>query len=119
MSVVLSEEYFGSPDPETHEVINGPFSIHNYQCTVGSNTNLVRDYNPEETEAFYAQSLIDHNFGLWPLSYFSEYIEYGPHASVHSIMGGVHGQMSLEISPNDPLFCTCILFNIQGSIIHF
>jgi hypothetical protein len=86
-SVVLSEEYFGSPDPETHEIRNGPFSIHEYTCPIGGRS-LVRDYDSVKgTDAFFAQSLIDLEMQkLVPFSHFSLYIEDGPHATVHSIL---------------------------------
>ena len=37
-------------------------------------------------------------------SIFSQKVEYGPHAVVHSVIGGKNGDMSKWTSPNDPLF---------------
>jgi hypothetical protein len=67
--------------------------------------NLRRQYDPRGTEAFYAQSLIDAEFSKTTFSSFSVALEYGAHASVHSIIGGENGDMSTQTSPNDPLFC--------------
>lgn len=102
-SLILSDDYFGSIDPSNHNVKDGPFAGGNYTAPVGGNV-LIRDYDPTNTPAFYAQSLIDATIVDPLFSRFARQLEYGPHASVHSILGGKKGDLSSPKSPNDPIF---------------
>jgi hypothetical protein len=101
-SPVLQERYMGANDGEF--IINGPFARGEYTVTVGGGP-LIRQYSPETDEVLYARVLIEDDVMIKPqFSTFSELLENGPHASVHSIIGGSSGQMSKSTSPEDPIF---------------
>lgn len=102
-SVILTADYFGGVDAISRHVNNSPFAGGQYSTPVGGSV-LIRDYDPNNTPAFYAQVLIDSTIMDPLFSKFSRQLEYGPHASVHSILGGKKGDMSRPTSPNDPLF---------------
>lgn len=107
MSPILSKDFLGSPDPDTGDIVDGPFSTNEYTCPVGGR-NLKRVYGSDGTKPFYAQKLLDHAMDRLPFSNFAKYIEYGPHAVVHAELGGKGGQMSnVLMAPNDPAFCIC------------
>jgi tyrosinase len=101
---VLGAEYFGSPDA-TYAVSNSAFAKGKYSTPVGGKA-LVREYSATgPTTAFHAYPLIQRMItGSNSFSIFSRNIEYGPHAVVHSMLGGKSGDMSGWTSPNDPLF---------------
>jgi hypothetical protein len=103
-SPLLTAEYFGANDGMY--IIDGPFAREapmSYKAAVGGGP-IVRNYG-NETGAFYAQSLIDSpHIMRFKFSDFSKRLEYGPHAIVHSIIGGKGGQLTTNTSPEDPLF---------------
>ncbi|KAJ3224250.1 hypothetical protein HK099_008706 [Clydaea vesicula] len=109
LSPVLSSEFFGSPNRETHIVDNGYFK--NYTTTV-SRSPIIHDYSPvgpfnsdnQLTTFSHPQALL---LLLNESSQFSEFsydFEMGPHFFVHQGIGGSRGQFSMWQSPDDPLF---------------
>ncbi|KAL3901154.1 MAG: hypothetical protein SGCHY_000815 [Lobulomycetales sp.] len=100
-SVVLTSQYAGSSNGE--HVVDGPFGQDVFTAAVGGGP-LIRAYNPQGTGAFFAQSLIEDDIMTASFSEFSNRCEIGPHATVHSVLGGAGGHMSGAISPCDPLF---------------
>ena len=102
-SIILSEYFFGKNDQLTGEIIDGPFSRHLYKTPV-NNKNLIRDYNINQKAVFYHPSLLVKEMDKDSFSQWSRDIEYGPHAAVHSTIGGQRGDMSKWTSGNDPLF---------------
>jgi hypothetical protein len=102
-SIIFSNEFFGKNDPSTHEIVDGPFSRNQYKTPVG-NHNLIRDYNINQKATFYHPSLLVKEMDKDTFSQWSRNIEYGPHASVHSTLGGRRGDMSKWTAGNDPLF---------------
>lgn len=67
---------------------------------------LMRDYEPQSFTTWYSTAVIDwiveNNTGDY--DGFRRALESGPHNLVHSSLGGVVGDFSQMISPNDPLF---------------
>lgn len=102
-SIIFSNEYFGKNDPNTHEIFDGPFSRNQYKTPVGHH-NLIRDYNINQKAVFYHPSLLVKEMNKDTFSQWSRDVEYGPHASVHSTLGGKIGDMSKWTAGNDPLF---------------
>jgi hypothetical protein len=103
-SPLFTAKYFGKNDG--YNIINGPFAKDapmNYKASVGGGP-LIREYDPDGTGAFYARSLIEEDVMKPEFSDFSRRCEIGPHASIHSIIGGAGGQLAKSVSPDDPLF---------------
>ncbi|KAJ3221078.1 hypothetical protein HK099_003795 [Clydaea vesicula] len=99
-SQILTAEFFGKLASDG-TIQDGPFSRGNYSTPVDG-LPLTRGY--KEGDTLYAFPLIQNAINNPSFSGMSEDIEYGQHAVVHSIIGGASGSMSVQTSPNDPLF---------------
>jgi tyrosinase len=99
-SPILSQRYFGQSDGTF--VINGPFHRNVYTTSKGG--PLIRQYRQNSTLVFYARSLLEQTIMVPDFSEFSRRCEIGPHSIVHTALGGANGQLSRDISPEDPIF---------------
>lgn len=102
-SLILTANYFGANDPtKSYNVVDGAFSAAQYR----PNGNvLVRQYVKENITTFHHSSLLASI--LAPGKTFSAVsvdLEYGPHATVHTAIGGRNGVLSTRLSPFDPIF---------------
>jgi hypothetical protein len=102
-SPILSSDFFGSTDETSHKIKDSRFSQTNYKTAFGK-YDLIRDYNLNDNITFYHPFLLDRERNTRLFSEWSLNIEYGPHALVHSVIGGRLGDMSKWTSSNDPLF---------------
>lgn len=100
-SPILGPDYCGSPSADfTRVVYNSEFSYEKYTCPTDGKP-LVRDYDPQGTlGAFYHPALLESILNKPSFSSYSIEIEYGPHANIHSVLGGSKGEFSTWKSPN-------------------
>lgn len=109
-SVLLTSRFFGTNDPDNdYTIVDGPFSRSKFQVTVPNTHPLRRVYDTNSISAFYHYSVLNSlRASSLSFSKMSSNIEYGPHAVVHTYLGGNgqgdNGDLSTMYSPNDPLF---------------
>jgi hypothetical protein len=102
-SPILSRDFFGSNDEISHKIKDSRFSHTNYKTAFGK-YDLIRDYTLNDDITFYHPFLLDRERNNRSFSEWSLNLEYGPHALVHSVIGGKLGDMSKWTASNDPLF---------------
>jgi hypothetical protein len=96
-SPIFRKEYLG--------IQIGPSGDCNFRMKAPNPHCLVRNYDPDSFGTFYSATVIDYLVNArTSFDQFRSQFENAPHGTVHVLVGGDGGDMSMMHSPNDPLF---------------